>query len=45
LSRLCGLPSLSTPEKVYITDAGCEDVLEAISKGANVDERAAGEAL
>jgi len=43
LSRLCGLPSLSTPEKVYIADAGREDVLEAISKGINGKEGTAGE--
>jgi len=35
LSRLCGLPSLSTPEKVYIADTGREDVLEAISIGVS----------
>jgi len=32
LSRLCGLPALSTPEHVYIADAGREDILEAVSK-------------
>jgi len=31
LSRLCGLPSLTTPEEVYIANAGREDVLEAIA--------------
>lgn len=31
LSRLCGLPSLTTPERVYIADAGREDILEAVS--------------
>ena len=30
LSRLCGLPSLSTPEHVYIADTGREDVLESV---------------
>jgi len=30
LSRLCGLPSLTTPEKVYIADAGREDILESV---------------
>jgi len=32
LSRLCGLPALSTPEHVYIAYAGREDILEAVSK-------------
>jgi len=45
LSRLCGLPSLSTPEKVYIADAGREDVLVAIGESVNGNERTAGEAL
>ena len=45
LSRLCGLPSLSTPGKVYIADVGCEDVLEAICDGFNGNEGTAGEAL
>ena len=45
LSRLCGLPSLSTPEKVYIADAGREDVLEAIGKDIDDSERAVGETL
>jgi len=45
LSRLCGLPSLTTPEKVYIADAGREDILEAISKGVNNDEGIAGDAI
>jgi len=37
LSRLCGLPSLAAPGKVYIADAGREDVLEAVSKGITGD--------
>jgi len=32
LSRLCGLPSLTTPEYVYVANVGREDVLEAVSK-------------
>jgi len=30
LSRLCGLPSLTTPEKVFIANSGREDYLEAV---------------
>jgi len=45
LSRLCGLPSLSTPEIVYIADAGREDVLETISKDICGNEKTAGEEL
>jgi len=29
LSRLCGLPSLTTPKGVYVANAGREDILEA----------------
>ena len=39
LSRLCGLPSLTTPEKVYIADVGREDILESVlldTKGDNI---------
>jgi len=32
-SRLCGLPSVSTPEGAYIADAGCEGVLETVCEG------------
>jgi len=31
LSRICGLPSLSTPGYVYIAAAGREDILKAVS--------------
>jgi len=41
ISRLCGLPSLTTPEHVYIADAGCEDVLRAVSCGGACDESGA----
>ncbi|MDR2570148.1 MAG: hypothetical protein LBD23_07595 [Oscillospiraceae bacterium] len=30
LSRLCGLPSLTTPEHTYIANAGCDRVLEEV---------------
>jgi len=33
LSRLCGLPSITTPECTFIANAGCEGVLEAVCKG------------
>ena len=32
LSRLCGLPALTTPDCTYIANAGREDVLEVIAK-------------
>ena len=44
LSRLCGLPSLTTPENVYIANVGREDILETVSKGLDV-EKVAGDAL
>jgi len=37
LSRLCGLPSLTTPTHVYIANKGREDVLEAASKTVKGD--------
>lgn len=37
LSRLCGLPSLTTPECIYIADAGREDVLDIVGKGLKGD--------
>ena len=40
LSRLCGLPSLTTPEHVYVASAGCEDVLEAASKAVKSGDKA-----
>jgi Asp-tRNA(Asn)/Glu-tRNA(Gln) amidotransferase A subunit family amidase len=30
ISRLCGLPSLTTPEHTYIANAGCDELLEEI---------------
>jgi len=36
LSRLCGLPSLTTPEHVYIANAGREELLEAASRGVKI---------
>jgi len=35
LSRLCGLPSLTTPEGVYIANAGCESVLQKVHEGSD----------
>jgi len=31
LSRLCGLPSVTTPDGTYVADVGREDALEAVS--------------
>ena len=36
LSRLCGLPSLTTPEHVFIANAGCEELLTAASRGVKI---------
>jgi len=36
LSRLCGLPSLTTPEHIYIAGAGREELLEAVSRGVKI---------
>jgi len=32
LSRLCGLPAVTTPEQTYVANVGCEDILEAFFK-------------
>jgi len=45
LSRLCGFPSLTTPEKVFIANAGCEDVLETLCKSDDGYERLEGDSL
>jgi len=45
LSRLCGLPSLATPDKLYIANAGCEETLEAICNGVSVNGVAEGDVL
>jgi len=36
LSRLCGLPSLSTPGHVYIANSRREDILKSVSKGVKL---------
>ena len=37
ISRLCGFPSLTTPQCTYISGAGCEDILKAIRKDNGVE--------
>ena len=39
LSRLCGLPSITTPEHIYIANTGREDVLEAASKAVKSSDK------
>ena len=39
LSRLCGLPSITTPEHIYIANIGREDILEAASKAVKPGDK------
>ena len=39
LSRLCGLPSVVTPDCIYVANVGCENILEEMCKGISCDEQ------